>query len=297
MSDSLIFSDTPDLVNPYILIGYYGWLNAGNVATGSIDYLRHKLSARKFATIDSRHFYIWQVPGFDSAQIMRPRVVVEGGRIKSLDEPANDFFFWRSGAEHDLILFTGFEPNVAWPEYTSAVLSVAKRFKACRIYILGGVFDQVPHTRDTSVYAVLSSADMKNEFRSFPLLNYTGPCSFSTLLVDHAAREGIEAASIVARVPPYVESFNAKISHDLLQKVLAHTSLTLDLSDLKKSGDVSAALMDKDFSHNKTALKQLRKLEEAYDAALLPNYGYQEVSVDELMQEIMNVKKDGRKPH
>jgi hypothetical protein len=29
----------------------------------------------------------------------------------------------------------------------------------------------------------------------------------------------------------------------------------------------------------------------------LPSYGYQEVSVDELMQEIMNVKKDGRKPH
>ena len=116
MNDSLIIQETPDLNHPYILIGYRGWLNAGEMATGCIDYLCRKLDARKFASIDSRHFYIWQVPGFDSAQVMRPSAVVEGGLIKSLEEPANDFFYWKSGGANDLILFTGFEPNVAWPE-------------------------------------------------------------------------------------------------------------------------------------------------------------------------------------
>jgi proteasome assembly chaperone (PAC2) family protein len=298
MNESLIFQNTPDLVNPYILIGYRGWLNAGEIATGSIDFLRRKLHARKFASIDSRLFYIWQVPGFDSAQVMRPNAVVEGGLIKSLDEPANEFFFWKSGAEHDLILFTGFEPNVAWPEYTSAILSIARRYNACRVYVFGGVFDQVPHTRELNVYAVLSRPEMKKEFQSFPLLNYTGPCSFSTLFVHHAGREGIEAASIVARVPPYIETFNAKIGYDFLKKVFAHTSLNIDLSDLKKTGDAVNKLMENDFRRNMDALAQLRQLEQMYDSSLLQEYGTNpEVNIDELMQEMQSMKKHGKKTH
>jgi proteasome assembly chaperone (PAC2) family protein len=297
MNNSLIFHETPDLVHPYILISYRGWLNAGEIGTGSIDFLRRKLNAGKFASIDTRNFYIWQVPGFDPAQIMRPHAVVEKGLVKSLDEPANEFFFWKSNAQNDLILFTGYEPNLAWPEFTSAILSVAKRYKARRIYTLGGVYDQVPHTRATSIYAVLSLPEMKHEFQSFPLLNYTGPCSFSTLLVNHAGKENIEAASIVARVPQYIETFNEKIACELLEKVFSHTSLHIDLSDLKKTGDAVNEIMDKDFLHNKTALAQLRKLEKRYDEALRQGYGYKEVSVDELMQEMLNAKKDGKKPH
>jgi len=297
MNESLIFQETPDLVHPYLLIGYRGWLNAGELGTGCIEFLRGKLNARKFVSIDPGHFYIGQVPGFDPAQIMRPHAVVERGLIKSLEEPANEFFYWQSGAQNDLILFTGFEPNVAWPEYTSAILSMAKHYKVCRIYTLGGVFDQVPHTRETSVYAVLSRPEMKPEFQSFPLLNYNGPCSFSTLLVHHAGRAGIEAASIVARVPPYIQTFHEKIACDLLEKVFALTSLHIDLSDLRKAGDAVVKLMDNDFRQNKTALTQLRKLEEMYDAALIKGYGYKEVNVDELMQEMLDAKMSGKKPH
>ena len=36
MNESLIFQETPDLVNPYLFIGYRGWLNAGVLGTGSI---------------------------------------------------------------------------------------------------------------------------------------------------------------------------------------------------------------------------------------------------------------------
>jgi proteasome assembly chaperone (PAC2) family protein len=298
MNDSLIFQDTPDLVNPYILIGLGGWLNAGEIATGCIDFLRRTLNARKFAHIDPRSFHIWQVPGFDPAQIIRPHAVIEEGVVKSLAEPANEFFFWKSGAGHDLILFTGFEPNLGWPQYASAILSIARRYRACRIYSLGGVFDQVPHTRETRVFAVLSRPELKSEFKSFPLLNYAGPCSFSTMLLNQAGQEGIEAAGITARIPPYVQNFNAKAGYDLLKKVLALTPLNIDLSDLKKSGDTLVEMMDKAFSQNETTLEQLRKLEEMFDTAVLQEFGYAPgTNVDELMQEMLNLKKDGRKPH
>ena len=79
--------------------------------------------------------------------------------------------------------------------------------------------------------------------------------------------------------------------------MFSHTSLHIDFSDLKKTGDAVNEIMDKDFLHNKTALAQLRKLEKRYDEALRQGYGYKEVSVDELMQEMLNAKKDGKKPH
>ncbi len=298
MNESIIFQDKPDLVNPYLLIGLNGWLNAGEVSTGCIDFLRRKLNAQKFAHIDARHFHIWQVPGFEPLQTLRPQAIIEEGVVKSLAEPASEFFYWKSGAEHDLILFTGFEPNLRWPEYASAILNIAKHYHVPRIYSLGGVYDQVPHTRETQVFAVLSSPALKGEFTSFPFLNYTGPCSFSTMLLNQAGREGIEAAGITARVPPYIQIFNAKACYDLLKKVFALTSLNIDLSDLKKSGDNLVEMMDKSFSQNETALKQLRKLEEMYDAALLQEYGHAPgMDIDELMQEMLNMKKDGQKLH
>ncbi len=298
MNDNLIIQDTPDLVDPYILIGLTGWLNAGEIGTGCIDFLRRKLNARKFASIDSRPFHIWQVPGFDPAQIMRPHAVIEEGVVKTLAEPANEFSFWQSGTGHDLILFTGFEPNLGWPEYAAAILSIARRYKAARIYSLGGVFDQVPHTRETRTFAVLSRPELKSEFKSFPLLNYAGPCSFSAMFLHQAGREGIEAAGITARIPPYIQGFNARAGHELLKKVLALTPLHIDLGDLKKSGDNLVETMDNAFGQSETAREQLRKLEEMYDAAVLQEFGYTPgQNVEELMQEMLNMKKDGRKPH
>ena len=297
MDDYLRLYQTPELANPYILIGYRGWLNADELSTGTIDYLRRRLNARRLASIDPQSFYIWQVPGYDPAQIMRPHAIVEAGVVKSIDEPANDFYFWQSGTGNDLILFSGHEPNLAWPQFTQAILSVAKHYRARRIFTLGAVFDRVPHTRETGLYAVLSLAEMKREFHQFPLLSYSGPSSFSTLFMEYAARENIEAASIVARIPPYIQTFNEKIAYEVLTKILAYTSLDIDLSDLKKTGDAVTELMNQDFRQNKESMAHLRKLEELYDTASLQGHGLREAAIDELMQEMMNAKKDGRKPH
>ena len=139
---------------------------------------------------------------------------------------------------------------------------------------------------------------MKSEFKSFPLLNYKGPSSFSTLFVHHAGREGIDAASIVARVPPYIETFNAKIGCEYLRKVLSLTSLNIDLSDLQKTGETVNKLMENDFRQDMNAVAKLRQLEEMYDATLFQESSdNRAVNINELIQETLNIKKERRKPH
>ncbi len=58
MAGRLIMQEPPQLIAPYIMVGMNGWLNAGEVSTGSIDYLRRKLDARRFASIETQGFYI-----------------------------------------------------------------------------------------------------------------------------------------------------------------------------------------------------------------------------------------------
>ena len=299
MDNLIISQNQPELVSPYIVIGFSGWLNAGEVATGSIDYLRRMLNARKFAQIDPRGFYIYQVPGFAPEQTLRPRTKIEEGLIRQLDLPKNELFFWKSGGKHDLILLSGTEPNLEWPAFAQAIVNVAVQFQAVRIYSLGSVFDQVPHTRETRLFSVLSHAHLKDEIGMIAaFLGYEGPCSFSTMLLSLAGRQGIEAAGITARVPPYIQNFNPKASYDLLKRVFSLTQLGLDLSDLKKSGESFTEMMDKAFAQNDTALEQLKKLEEMYDAALMQDYNrVPGQDYDKLLEEMLNMKREGRKPH
>jgi len=299
MAGRLIIQDKPELVAPYIMVGLKGWLNAGEVSTGSIDYLRRKLDARPFAYIEPAGFYIYQIPSSTAEQSMRPQVKIKEGLVKKLDLPRNEFFFWKSGAAHDLILFLGVEPNLDWPAYAQAILNVARQFQAPRIYSLGGIFDQVPHTRKTRIVATISHPQLKDELKTFArFTDYEGPSSFNTILLSIAREQGIEMAGISARTPLYIQDLNAKACYDLLRNVITSAGFGIDLRDLREAGETLVGMMDRAFSQNATALEQLKKLEEQFDAAIgeEPLQGQGE-DHDKLLAEMRKLKMEGRKPH
>jgi proteasome assembly chaperone (PAC2) family protein len=299
MAGRLVIQDRPELIAPYIMVGLKGWLNAGEVSTGSIDYLRLKLGARPFASIEPSGFYIYQIPSSPAEQTMRPLVRIKEGLVRKLDMPRNEFFFWKSGAVRDLILFQGVEPNLDWPAYAQAIIDVARQFQAPRIYSLGGIFDQVPHTRQTRIMATVSHPRLKDELKTFArFTDYEGPSSFNTMLLSAAREQGIEMAGISARTPLYIQDLNAKACYDLMKNVITLAGLSIDLSDLREAGETLAEVMDRAFSQNATALQQLKKLEEQFDAATgeEPLHG-QDEDYDKLLAEMRKLRREGRKPH
>ena len=299
MTGRLIIHEKPELVAPYIMVGLKGWLNAGEVSTGSVDYLRRKLGADPFAYIEPAGFYIYQIPSTTAEQTMRPLVKIKDGLVKKLELPRNEFFYWKSGAAHDLILFLGVEPNLDWPEYAQAILDVALQFKAPRIYSLGGIFDQVPHTRKTRILATVSHPQLKEELKAFArFTDYEGPSSFNTMLLSLACEQGIEMAGVSARAPLYIQDLNAKACYDLLQNLLASAGYGIDLRDLRVTGEALVEMMDTAFSQNTTALEQLKRLEEQFDAAAGEEpLHVQGEDYDKLLAEMRKLKKEGRKPH
>jgi proteasome assembly chaperone (PAC2) family protein len=291
--------EQPQLIAPYILVGMKGWLNAGEISTGSIDYLQRKLDARKFAYIETQGFYIYQIPSLSPELTMRPHAQIKDGVVMKLDIPQNDFFFWKSGSDHDLILFLGVEPNLGWPEYCQSILDVARQFHAPRIYSLGAVFDQVPHTRETRIRASVSHPRLKDELKTFAgFTNYEGPCSFTTMLLDMGNNQEIEVAGISARTPLYIKDLNYKVCYDLLKNILTMSGLRIDLSDLRQSSQNMLERMDSAFSENSTALAELKKMEEVFDATLgeTPLRGSDE-DYDKLIEEVRKLKREGRKIH
>jgi hypothetical protein len=123
-----------------------GWVDGGESATGSVRFLRRKLRPRKLAEIPPGRFHIYQVPGQLS---LRPYTRVEDGLVRQYTPPRNIFHYWQNPVgDEDLILFQGTEPHMNWNDYSAAILEVAREFGAGRMYMLGGVLDKMPHTRE-----------------------------------------------------------------------------------------------------------------------------------------------------
>ena len=153
--DIVRFTGKPKLRHPYMVLGISGWVDGGEAATGSTEYIVRKLKVRRFAEIPIDRFHIFQVPGQLS---LRPQIKVEDGILKEHRFSQNQFFYWvNPNADSDLILFLGTEPNLNWEEYANAILDVADEFAVSRIYLLGGVLDEVPHTKEPGVYCTCSS--------------------------------------------------------------------------------------------------------------------------------------------
>jgi len=102
--------EKPRLRHLYMVCGISGWVDGGEAATGSIQYLVRKLEAKKFADIPIDRFHLFQVPGQLS---LRPRIKIEDGVLKEHRFPQNQFFYRvNPNADNDLILFLGTEPNL-----------------------------------------------------------------------------------------------------------------------------------------------------------------------------------------
>jgi proteasome assembly chaperone (PAC2) family protein len=266
-SPELIVFEQPGLRKPYLVCGISGWVDAGEAATGTVKYLIKKLLARKFAEIPLAPFHIFQVPGQTT---LRPHIRIEEGLLEQHQFPANEFFYWvNPRADRDLVLFLGTEPCTRWEEFAGVLLDFAAQLQVARIYLLGGVLDKIPHTREPLVSCVVSAPELREEMRKFALqpASYEGPGSFGTTLLHFCQLRGMEMVSMVSRATFYPE-FNTFIPHNpkaiyaLLRRLNRLLHLGLDLSDAESASREMEGKLDFMATQNpqfRAYLKQLEK--------------------------------------
>ena len=264
-SGSLRIDELPDLEDARMLMGFSGWMDGGEVSTGTIDYLVRTLDALPFGEILPDEFYIYNFPGsMEIASLFRPHAKIEDGLVLEFEEPKNTFYYAEA---ENLVLFRGKEPNVRWREYAKCLFSVAEDLNVNEMYYIGSVGGLVPHTRDPIFWTSMTDDDLRETLieTGFTPTNYDGPSSFSTFLLTQARERGIRMASCVAGIPSYVDGRNVKCINEITQKLASILGMTLDLSVLEAETTEFLAGLDKVVKENSRLREKVRQLERFYD--------------------------------
>jgi len=110
--------------------GFGGWPNGGNVSTDTVYFLQSTLKAEQIGEITSDDLYIYSSPTLAS----RPITVIRRRRVGIATFPSNTLFACQClGAEHDLLLLQGIEPDLHWQQFADAIVECLQtsRRSAC----------------------------------------------------------------------------------------------------------------------------------------------------------------------
>jgi proteasome assembly chaperone (PAC2) family protein len=204
-TESLKVYSKPNLRSPYVICGFEGSFNSGDVSVGIIKYLIEQFKAVKFAEMDTSRYHVYQLPGENS---LRPVFKMQEGIIAESELPRDEFYYVSNPAEeHDLILFLGNEPNLKWEEYANLIVTLAGDFRAARLYTACAIYDQTPYTREPIISCTCTGDNMKDEMQKYNVTfsNREGPISFGQMLVYMCKKKGLEGVNFTVRTPYYPE--------------------------------------------------------------------------------------------
>ncbi len=265
MPDQLKIHARPKLDNARMILGFSGWMDGGDVSTGTIEYLVGKFNAQKLAEIDSEDFCLYSFPGsMEVASLFRPHAKIKDGLITALENPVNTFFF---DQENNLIFLRGREPNFNWTRYAQNIFSLASEFSVSMIYFVGSVAGLVPHTRQARLFGSVSEESLKAGFEQYGIrfTNYEGPASISAYLTSLAKQMGFRMANIVAEIPPYVQGRNIRCIETVVKKLCTILGVQIDVQELTILGDELEKKLSTIIEKRPELLGHIQKLEEDYD--------------------------------
>ena len=261
----LHYDALPEMPGARMVLALDGWMDGGEVSTGTVGWLIDQLEADEIAYMDPDLFYLVNFPGsMEVTAMFRPHVEIENGEVHDYQEPTNTFY---AAPKHNLILFQGEEPNNAWQLYSDCIFHVAKEVGVQSIYFIGSFGGVVPHTREPRLFATVSDPAVKPGLDSLGIKfsNYEGPASVATHLLTRARDAGVSMINLSAETPAYIEGINAKSIEAVARKLAAILDLSLNFEKLRKTSDRWERKLNKAVAEKEELVEHIEKLEEDYD--------------------------------
>jgi predicted ATP-grasp superfamily ATP-dependent carboligase len=168
--------------------------------------------------------------------------------------------------EHDLILFTGPEPNLRWRTFTAVVLDVLEQLGTELIVSLGSVLAPVHHRARVSMRGWATTEVLRTALRGRQIgsSNYEGPTGITTVLLAAAREHGLAGLSVSASAPNYLANVaNPRVSVALLRAVSDITGLPLPLADLERQGRIFERQIEQSVASQPELREALERLAEA----------------------------------
>lgn len=273
MTNALQIDSLPSVTDATLVLAFSGWMDGGDVSTGTVRRLVELLDAEPFAEIDPEPFYIYNIPGsMEIAALFRPHIQIKDGLVQSIDMPSNRFYAHQAS---NLLLFLGREPHLQWRQFRDCILKLARETNVKRIIFVGSFGGTVPHTREPRVYATCSSPELLTEMRQYAVgrTGYQGPGSFTTYLMSQAPAAGIDMVSLVAEIPGYLQGTNPASIEAVTRRLSKILHLPLDLDSLRSASTKWELEVSSAVEENEELAETVHKLERQYDDELLAQSG------------------------
>ena len=110
----VIWEEGPSLQSPLLVVAFEGWFDAGECATGAIQWIVDQHDARRIARIDPEEFFDFQEN--------RPHVELAADGERRIKWPSLDAHVIENDFPHDLVLLSGLAPRMRWRTFCDSVV-------------------------------------------------------------------------------------------------------------------------------------------------------------------------------
>jgi len=259
----------PDLSDGRLVLAFTGWMDGGEVSTGTVTGLIDELGARAFAEIDPEGFYVCSFPGDpETTALVRPHIKVRDGLVESVELPSSRFY---CAEDRKLALFVGKEPHLNWRQFADCVLEFAVELGIASIYFVGSFAGSVPHTREPRLHLLVSHPSLREPLLRFGLrpTNYEGPGSFMTYFNTRASERDLAMANIAVEIPAYLGGRNPFSIEAVTRRLASMLEIEVDLSRLRQESNQWEAKVSVAVDGESEMSGHIRELEKQYDDDLL----------------------------
>ena len=266
----------PELKEPAMVVALDGWVDAGSAATNAASILAH--GGRVVATFDADSIFDYRA--------RRPTLEIVHGRPRSLEWPELTIRASKVG-EHDLLVFTGAEPDYRWHELSADVAGLAVQLDVSQWISLGAIPAAVPHTRPVPILGTESRAGLlQGGIAPGPDGVLRVPSAAISIFDIAVAKAGIPSVGYFAQIPHYVSGEYPQASIELLHALGRHLDAELDYGRLPEEARLMRVRLDAATAREETTKTYVERLETLVDEARLP-------SGDDLISEIERFLREG----
>ena len=246
------------------MAAFTGWNDAGDAASGALAWLASRWETTDVATLDPEPFY-------DFADT-RPRLRLDDDGTRSLIWPSNDLISATvsgvdtpDGADAELALLVGTEPQLKWRTFSQQIVAMAQRLDSPLVVTLGALLADVPHTRPTPIYGSSEDPEMAGQLGLSPS-SYEGPTGIVGVLHNACTTAGLNTASLWAAVPGYASEIpSPKASLALVRRLATLLDLSPDTTELEEMADSYERHVNELAAQADESSEYISQLEEAYD--------------------------------
>jgi proteasome assembly chaperone (PAC2) family protein len=254
-------AEPPQLRSPILVAAFAGWNDAAGSATTALTTAAESLDAEVIAQVDPEEFFDFQAN--------RPTIHLSEGQTREIEWPGNVLLAATpAGAERDLLLLAGTEPNLRWRTFADGVAEVAEGLGVEMVVTLGALIADVAHTLPVPITGLASEEELVEQL-DLARSNYEGPTGVVGVLHDSCRRRGIPSASLWAAVPHYVAAVpNPKAALALLRRLEGVVGVAVEASGLEEESESYESQVSRAVAANPEIEELVKRLEEEQAARL-----------------------------